>query len=126
METRVEKSQEQIRFENICLNLLWGDYSQYLKYPNSIGQVCQFLKAYGFHNYDRVQVGFRNEVGTVHFFNKVIATYRMVDGIPVFNFDNEHVWLKDAQEIYLNNKGKMVNPFQEYMDRKTQDNTQPS
>lgn len=106
-----EKSQEQIRYENICLNLITGDYSNYLKHPNSVGQVCQYLKAYGFHNYDRVQVGFRNDIGSILFGGKVMATYRIVEDAPVFTFDSEHDWLKESQDIYLSCKDKFPNPF---------------
>jgi hypothetical protein len=103
-----EKSQEQIRFENTCLNLATGDYRGCP--PQSIGNVIHYLRGYGLHQYDIVQIGYRNEIGTVNLYGKPIATFRFVDDIPVFTFDNEHEYQKLNQDNYLNNRNVFENP----------------
>src|SRR5687768_12573120 len=111
----MEKPQEQIIFENICMDRCLGDYRNYPL--NSVGNICHWLRALGFRDYDRVQIGWRNDIGTVSFWGKTIATYRISDELqmPVFAFDNEHKWLQHQQDTYLAGLSKFDNPYKDYL-----------
>lgn len=107
----MEKSQEQIIYENICADRCMGDYRGYPL--GSIGNVIHWLRTLGFRDYDRVQIG----EDSVHYWGRVIATFTINSdlGMPVFTFDNEHKWLQRQQDIYIQCIGKYSNPYEKYL-----------
>ena len=107
-----EKSQEQIIFENICMERCMGDYRGYPL--GSSGNVVHWLRALGFRNYDTVQVG----NGVVEHWGKVLATFTINNelGMPIFNFNKEeYKWLQHQQDTYIACIDKYENPYKQYL-----------
>ena len=100
-----EKSQQQIVFENTCLNLELGDYRHY---PiGSIGCIIHWLRAYGLHQYDLVQIG----NGEVMLWGGLVATFDFTPDMPVFSFTSEYEYLNRKQKNYLDFRNVFENPF---------------
>lgn len=117
---KTDLTQEEIKYHNMCADLCSGDFRQYMKYPESVGNIVHWLRACGFRDYDRVQVGYNSKegIGTVTFYGKVMATYRFVKNpmeMPVFQFSREYNNLQDRQDNFIANHGKIENPYQKYL-----------
>lgn len=105
-----EKSQEQIIFETTCINLATSEYRKYP--PMSLGNIIHWLRAYRLNEYDRVTIGMEDGIGSVNLFGKKFATFKNVDNMPVFTFEDEYYEM--IQSNYLNNKDIFKNPFEEW------------
>lgn len=105
------KPQEQIIFESICIERCMGDYRGYPL--GSIGNVVHWLRAFGFRDYDRVQIG----DNTVTYWGKPLATFTIDEDLkmPVFTFNDEHEWLQRQQDTYIQGIGKYENPYSKYL-----------
>lgn len=104
----MEQSQEQIIFENTCLRLACGDFRGYN--VGSVGNVIHYLHGYGLIDYDRVQIGFNDGIGTVELFGEVIATFQVTKDHPVFSFGENHQHIQDRQTNYIECLDKFPNP----------------
>jgi hypothetical protein len=113
------KTQEQIIFENVCLQLLCGEYRNHPL--ESIGNILHYLRAYGLHQYDTCQIGWRDDHGQVHLWGKVVATFTIDYDrrLPVFIFDHEHEWLQRRHDTYLAGLPVFVNPYEKYVQTKS-------
>ncbi len=109
-----EKSQEQIKYENTLFNLVTGDYRGYDL--GSVGNIAHWLRALGLQQYDIVTIGFKNDVGKVNLYGKLLATFIINEklNMPIFTFDKEYDWLQDAQDNYISCLGKYPDPFEKY------------
>lgn len=109
----MQKSQEQIVFEHVCIEMCLGEYrrSPY----QSVGQIIHYLRAYGLRNYETVQIGFKNGVGEVISWGNVIATYVFDDirKMPVFKFE-KHEYVQRHQDLYLAGLDRFENPYAKY------------
>jgi hypothetical protein len=116
MNTMIEKSQEQIKFENMCCELCLGEYR---RSPfKSMGNIIHWLRALGLIQYETVQIGWNKQFncGEVNLWGQVIATYTFDEnrGIPIFKFIETYDWCQDMQENYLANLDKFENPYKKY------------
>ncbi|NJO64010.1 MAG: hypothetical protein HC836_39285 [Richelia sp. RM2_1_2] len=114
MEKNNEKSQEQILFENVCLQLVTGDYRGYSF--KSTGNIVHWLRALGLIYYDVTIIGWKNELGEVHLHGKLIATYHFdfVLKIPIFQFKAPYLFMQDRQEKYISGLTKFEDPYKNY------------
>jgi hypothetical protein len=111
------KTQEEIKYQNMCADLLTGDFSQYRRFPESVGNVVRWLRAVGLRDYDRVQVGQKNGINQVTLFGEVIATFTFTKEpteMPVFRFSAKYDWCQDRQDNYITNYGKFEDPYEKY------------
>jgi hypothetical protein len=112
-----EKEQDQIIYENICMQLCTGDFSRYK--VGSVGNIVQWLRALGLIHYDITQIGWNSTLnqGEVTLWGDIIATY-MIDNkynIPVFTFIDKYKWLQFKQTTYIESIEKYPNPFEKWM-----------
>lgn len=119
MNTETEKSQEQIRFELMCMNLITGDFRGYKRENfKSIGNIIHWLRAVGLIQYDTVQIGWNSNLnhGNVTLWGRTICTYTFDEENkrPILNFISDYSWCQQMYDSYINGLPKYENPFKKY------------
>lgn len=114
----VLKGQEQIVYENMCANLMMGEFS---RYPiESIGCVIHWLRALGLPQYDTVQIGgLKNGFGEVTLWSERIATFdfNVEKNWVEFDFIKKYDWMQKKQNTYFAGTYLYENPYAKYVKR---------
>jgi len=116
----MEKSQEQIKFENVCAKLAYRNSSNVP--VNSIQNICYvWLYSYGFKNYDTCRVGWDEKLNKGKISDWGTEFYYSIDEekqMPIFEFpENEYWHCNDYQKSYLNGLNKYENPYNYILNR---------
>lgn len=115
-----ELSQEEITFQNTCGELATGDYNQYLKHPNSVGAICQWLKAYRLLEYDRVIISSNGDTLEIRLWGRLLcwSNWDKELNMPIFTPNYIDLQFYDVkqrivfiQENYMKGKDKYKNPY---------------
>lgn len=107
MSENTELSQEEIVFQNVCLDIEMGDYRGYK--VGTIGNVIHHLRAYGLNEYDVVQIG----QGKVTLYGINIATFTVNEERPIFEFTVAYSHCDHRQKMYLDGLLKFKNPWKQ-------------